>query len=122
MNFDRRLGCADLAATIATDRRSFLKVGMLGSGGLSLAGLLAGAIVPVRRAILDVDGFDISNDDEFVARVDVPGLRRAGDFTTAAYMASGDITIHNAGDRFILPRVRVVSRRLTPAEIAAAAR
>ena len=109
---------ADIVAALKTSPSAVL----VASGDAALAGLLAGAIVPVRRAILDVDGFDISNDDEFVARVDVPGLRRAGDFTTAAYMASGDITIHNAGDRFILPRVRVVSRRLTPAEIAAAAR
>jgi hypothetical protein len=36
---NRRLGCAELAATAS--RRSFLKAGVLGSGGLSLAGLLA---------------------------------------------------------------------------------
>jgi hypothetical protein len=30
--------------------------------------------------------------------------------------------VHNAGDRFVVPRVKIVSRRLTPTEIAAAAR
>jgi hypothetical protein len=38
--WDPRRGCADLRATLRTDRRSFLKVGMLGSGGLTLSGLL----------------------------------------------------------------------------------
>jgi hypothetical protein len=38
---DRRLGCAGLAAAARADRRSFLKAGLLGSSGLSLAGLLA---------------------------------------------------------------------------------
>ena len=36
---DRR-GCADLAQTMRTDRRSFLKAGMLGTSGLTLSGLL----------------------------------------------------------------------------------
>jgi hypothetical protein len=36
-----RLGCNSLASSVASDRRSFLKAGLLGTGGLSLAGLLA---------------------------------------------------------------------------------
>ena len=95
---------------------------LVASGDAGLPAFLAAAIVPVRRAILDVDRFDTSNDDEFLARVAIPGLRRAGDFTTAAYLASGEISVHNAGDRFDVPRVKIVSRRLTPREIAAAAR
>jgi len=36
----RRLGCAELHRTLKTDRRSFLKAGLLGATGLSLAQLL----------------------------------------------------------------------------------
>src|SRR3954464_12572723 len=40
MSWNPRLGCQDLRNSLRTDRRSFLKVGMLGSAGLSLADLL----------------------------------------------------------------------------------
>ena len=49
--------------------------------------LLAAAIVPVRRVVVDADGFDTSSDAQFLNRIDIPGLRRAGDFQTAAGMA-----------------------------------
>src|SRR5947207_7105521 len=35
-----RLGCSDFRRHLTPDRRSFLKTGILGSAGLSLAGLL----------------------------------------------------------------------------------
>ena len=35
-----RRGCAEFVRTLGTDRRSFLKAGLLGTAGLSLAGLL----------------------------------------------------------------------------------
>lgn len=38
--WDPRSGCAGLRDTLDVDRRSFLKLGMLGSSGLTLAGLL----------------------------------------------------------------------------------
>jgi uncharacterized protein (DUF1501 family) len=38
--WDRRLGCDELRSTLRPDRRSFLKIGMLGTAGLSLADLL----------------------------------------------------------------------------------
>ena len=41
--------------------------------------LLASAVMPVTRAILDVSGFDTSSDAAFLERVYIPGLRRAGD-------------------------------------------
>lgn len=40
MSWNPRLGCEDLRNSFRSDRRSFLKVGMLGSAGLSLAELL----------------------------------------------------------------------------------
>jgi hypothetical protein len=38
--WDHRLGCADFARSLAVDRRGFLKIGMLGTSGLTLSGLL----------------------------------------------------------------------------------
>src|SRR5262245_31938945 len=38
--WEPRQGCADFRRSLGVDRRSFLKVGMLGASGLSLAGLL----------------------------------------------------------------------------------
>ena len=52
-----------------------------------------------------------------MARLDIPGLRRAGDLTTAAYLSRGDVIVHDAGDRFSVPRLTIVNTPLTPREI-----
>ena len=95
---------------------------LVASGDAALAGLLATAIVPVRKAILDVARFDTSSDAAFVERVYIPGLRRAGDFQTAARMARGDVLVHGAGNTFNVSGLRAEPRTLSPAEIAALAR
>jgi hypothetical protein len=82
-----------------------------------VATLLALAIVPVERAILDVDKFDNTSDDMFVERLYIPGLRRAGDLQTAISMANGSVVIHNAADGFSLDGPRVERRQLRPNEI-----
>jgi hypothetical protein len=83
-----------------------------------LAGLLAGAMTPLSRAILDIGDFDPSSDNDFLARLYIPGLRRAGDLATALSMAAGPVVFHDAGAAFTLPGARVETRRLTAAEIA----
>jgi hypothetical protein len=90
---------------------------LIARGEAALAAMLALAIAPVGRAILDVDQFDNTSDDAFVERLYIPGLRRAGDLQTAVSMASGTVVIHNAGSRFTLDGVRIESRKLTPDEI-----
>ncbi len=108
---------ADLVAAL----REAPSAVLVADGDAALPALLAAAIAPVRRAILDVDRFDTSNDQQFIDRVDIPGLRRAGDFQTAASMAGSNVVAHNAGDRFAVRGIRVEARQLTPKEIAAAA-
>ena len=54
------------------------------AGDDALAGLLALAIETERRALLDVGDFDTANDAAFVERLYMPGLRRAGDLSTAS--------------------------------------
>jgi dienelactone hydrolase len=90
---------------------------LVAAGDEALAGVLASAIEPPRLAVLDVRGFDTTRDDDFLERVYIPGIRRAGDFQTASEMGRDRLVIHGAGDRFIATGARVQTGRLTAAEI-----
>jgi hypothetical protein len=92
---------------------------LVAAGDAGLAGLLALVIETGRRAILDVGDFDSSSDAEFVKRLYMPGLRRAGDLTTAATLARERAVIHNAGPRFIVEGSYLRREKLTPKEIIA---
>jgi len=60
--------------------------------GLEEAGLwclLARGLAPeVARTVVDGAAFDTTNDDLFLQKLFVPGLRRAGDFRTAATLTA----------------------------------
>ncbi|MGB2713571.1 MAG: hypothetical protein WBC51_05290 [Vicinamibacterales bacterium] len=86
-------------------------------GDAALAGVLAAAVAPVRLAILDVGNFDTSNDAEFVERLYIPGLRRAGDLETAVRAARDRVVIHNAGEKFVITSGSVSRTKLTPREV-----
>jgi hypothetical protein len=109
---------ADIVATLRESPSAML----VADGDAALAGLLAAAIVPATRAILNVGDFDTSSDAAFLDRVYIPGLRRAGDFQTAAGMIRGDVIVHNAGPAFRVAGIRVDRQRLTAREIVALAR
>jgi hypothetical protein len=81
--------------------------------------LLATAVAPIDLAVLDVGGFDAASDADFVQRLYIPGLRRAGDLQTAAGMAAGRIVVHNVGEKFTLPGVKAGQGKLTAREIVA---
>jgi hypothetical protein len=104
---------ADLVTALSNDPNAIL----IADGDAGLAGLLAVAVVPVKRAILDVGRFDLSSDAAFLDRLYIPGLRRAGDLRTAAAMAQGSLVLHNAGDRFSLEGQVTHSEKLTPDQI-----
>jgi dienelactone hydrolase len=80
---------ADIVAALRADPTAAL----VASGDAALAGLLAAAIVPGRTAILDVGTFDTSSDADFLQRLYIPGVRRAGDLTTAAALAGNGVTV-----------------------------
>jgi hypothetical protein len=86
-----------------------------------LPALLAAAVVPVRQVIANVAGFDTASDTQFLDRAYIPGLRRAGDFQTAAAMVRGEVIAHGAGDTFRAVGIRVEPRPLTSAQIVALA-
>ena len=106
---------ADIVAALRAEPGAIL----VAAGDAALAGALASAIEPPRLAILDVEGFDTSLDDDFLKRVYIPGLRRAGDLQTASEVAQGRLVIHNAGPQFTASGAKVQQARLSPAEIVA---
>jgi hypothetical protein len=95
---------------------------LVAAGDEALAGALASAIEPPRLAILNVRGFDRSRDQDFLAHLYIPGLRRAGDLQTASEMAPNRLVIHNAGPQFAATGARVQHAALTPTEILALVR
>ena len=73
--------------------------------GLSRAGiwsLFASALTKdIARTALDMDKLDLSNDEEWLADLYIPGLRRIGDITTAALLVCpGPLMLMNTGDNF----------------------
>jgi hypothetical protein len=92
---------------------------VVASGDGALAALLASAIEPGRKMVLDVGDFDTTSDAAFVDRLYIPGLRRAGDLSTALALAGDRIAIHNAGGAFTLSGASVRREKLTPREIVA---
>ncbi len=87
-----------------------LNVVGLGEGGLWA--LLARGIAPaIDRMVVDVAEFDTSRDEAFTKIVAVPGIRRAGDFTTAVTIAPlTPLLIHNTGDKFNAEKIEAIYR------------
>ncbi len=112
-----RTAASQRVADIVDAWRASPDAALVASGDLAVAGLFATAIVPGRRAVLDVDRFDTSSDTAFVERLYMPGLRRAGDVATAAAMAGDRVVIHNTGDGFTEIGSSVRKNALTPREI-----
>jgi hypothetical protein len=104
---------ADIVAALSREPNAIL----IADGEAGLAGLLAAAVTPVSRAILDVGRFDLSSDAAFLDRLYIPGIRRAGDLRTAAAMAQGSLVLHNTGDRFSVDGPVTHTDRLTPEQI-----
>ena len=113
-----RTAAAQQVADIVTAAQAAPGAILVATREYGLAGLLASAMTPLSRAILDIGDFDPSSDDDFLARLYIPGLRRAGDLATALSMAAGPVVFHDAGAAFTLPGARVETRRLTAPEIA----
>ena len=109
---------ADIVSALRAEPGAIL----VAAGDAALAGALASAIEPPRLAVLDAGGFSTADDEAYLARLYIPGLRRAGDLRTASDVAQGRLVIHNAGAVFDAPGARVRQATLTPAEIVALVR
>lgn len=83
------------------------KLSLVGLDQAGMLALLARGLEPqfdsswFDRMIIDAALFDTSNDEAFLKWLPIPGLRRAGDFTTAVTVAPlTPLMIHNTGDKF----------------------
>jgi len=112
-----RTPASQRVADIVAALRQHPRAAIVARGDAALAALLAVSVEPSSRAVLDVDRFDISSDQEYVDRVFVPGIRRAGDFQTAAASKDGLVIVHNAGDRFAVKGLQVRPQPLSVKEI-----
>lgn len=106
---------ADIVAAV----RANPDAAVIAEGDAALAAILASAVVPIRLAVLDVNGFDSSADQAFVDHLYIPGLRRAGDLQTAAVMSRGEMVVHNARSSFTVPALHPQAAKLSATEIMA---
>ena len=114
-----RTAASQRVADIVDALRASPDAVLVGAGDAALAGLLALTVEPDRRAVLDVGEFDTTRDAAFLERLYMPGLRRAGDLSTAASLAGDRAVIHNAGPSFTLNGSPARRERLTAKEIVA---
>ncbi len=114
-----RTAASQRVADIVDALRASPGASLVASGDAAFAGLLAVAVEPGRLAIVDAGGRSITSDDDFVAQLYIPGLRRAGDLTTAIAIAGDRVVIHNTGDGFAHVGAGVRRNLLTPREIVA---
>jgi hypothetical protein len=96
-----RTAASQRVADIVEAFRADPDAALVASGDAALAGVFAAAVEPGRRVVVDVGDFDTSSDAAFVDRLYIPGLRKAGDFSTALSIAGDRIVIHNASERFM---------------------
>ncbi len=78
--------------------RGYRSLELVGMGHDGLAALLARPFAdPVARCVVDLVGLDLSRDETFTGDLVQPGLRRAGDFLTAALLcAPSPLALHHA--------------------------
>jgi hypothetical protein len=114
-----RTAASQRVADIVEALRTTPDAVLVASGDNALAGLLAAAVETGRRVVLDVGAFDATSDAAFVERLYIPGLRKAGDFSTATALAGDRVVIHNTGDQFEVSGTGVRREKLTPREIVA---
>lgn len=86
------------------------RLSVVGLGQAGLWALLARGIAPaIDRMVVDAAEFDSSSDEAFVKSLGIPGIRRAGDFTTAIAIAPlTPLLIHNAGNKFNAEKIEAV--------------
>ena len=94
-----RTAASQRVADIVDALRASPDAALVASGDDALVGLLALAVEPGRRAVLDPGRFDAERDEEFVTRLYIPGLRRAGDLATATALAGDRVVIQSTGSK-----------------------
>jgi dienelactone hydrolase len=80
---------------------------VVGEARAGVLALLARAIAPpLDRVAIDAAGLDTSSDETFLRALPIPGVRRAGDFVTAVFMApTRPLMIYNTQGRFATEQI-----------------
>lgn len=86
------------AAAFLRETSEVEAINLVGRGRGGLWVLLAAALDPaVRSVVADLDQFDATDDSQYVERLFIPGLRRAGDFrAVAALVTDARVLLHNS--------------------------
>jgi dienelactone hydrolase len=113
-----RTAASQRVLDIVTAMRASPSATLIAAGDAALPALLAAAVMPIARTIVDVDGFNPSSDAAYLERLYIPGLRRAGDFRTAGRMFRGEDIVHDGRDGFITQRAKISATELTPRQVA----
>ena len=116
-----RTSASQRVLDIVTAMRQTPSATLIAAGDAALPALLAAAMVPIVRTIVDVDGFNSSSDAAYLDRLYIPGLRRAGDLRTAGSLFRGEVIVHDARMGFLMPRAKISAAELDARGIAAAA-
>ena len=101
---DSALWCQDILAAVETIReengnlKSLNLIGMDGAGPVTL---LAAGFSSADYLAVDLEKFNAENDEDFIAQLPIPSIRRVGDFRTAgALLAPKPIYLLNTGRHF----------------------
>lgn len=83
---------------------------LVAHGQSGLLALLARGLAPaIDSVVIDAAQFDPSSDEAFIKSVAIPGIRRAGDFTTAVTIAPlTPLLIHNTGKTFKTEKIEAI--------------
>jgi dienelactone hydrolase len=86
------------------------RLSVVGLGQAGLWALLARGIAPaIDKMAVDAAEFDSAGDEAFTKSLAIPGIRRAGDFTTAVAIAPlTPLLIHNTGDKFKTEKIEAI--------------
>lgn len=87
-------------------------------GEAGLLALLARGLAPrIDKMSIDAAQFTTSEDDDYLKYLPIPGLRRAGDFTTSIAVAPlTPLAIHHTGGKFQTEKIAELYRKLGRAE------
>jgi Acetyl xylan esterase (AXE1) len=91
---------------------------LVAHGHAGLLALLARGLAPaIDRVVIDAAQFDSSSDEAFIKSMAIPGIRRAGDFTTAVTIAPlTPLLIHNTGNKFNTEKIEALYKAFGKAE------
>lgn len=108
----------DILTALAYLNGKTSKLSVIALGKTGTLALLARGLAPkLDRMVADAAGFDATSDQEFLARLPIPGIRRAGDFSTAITLAPlTPLLIHNTNGKFRTERISETYQRLGRAE------